>query len=189
MSIFREPTNIGMDRCGSCRTLDEFYQTVLSFDEKDGIFLELFPEGKFSNDDSRNAAISAYYMNHKQPQECKDTTDTISKSKNQCQSTSFPKYYSTNLEGAYRFTNKDYCMPQISVYAKTPMRYSLDNTHYRNEKGIHVLNLVGAGFDCIGQPDVHYYMDRTTMDIRSDRRSEFLSREASCLCHGIAMCI
>ena len=29
MAIFREPTNIAMDRKGSRRTLDEFYQTVL----------------------------------------------------------------------------------------------------------------------------------------------------------------
>ncbi|KAL7539671.1 hypothetical protein ACHAXR_012181 [Thalassiosira sp. AJA248-18] len=162
MAIFREPTNIVMDRKGSRRTLDEFYQTQLFGIGNLGSYLELFPEDRFSNNQERNDAISAYYRN----QEAKVCTDN----EHACvPSSSFRK----SLEGAYSFTNKDYRMPQIAAYAKTPMRYVVNNTSYSNEDGVHVLSLVGAGFDAWQQPDYQYYYDRKTQDIRSDRQEEF----------------
>lgn len=168
MAVFREPTNIAMDRKGSRRTLDEFYQTVIfgvgsdgDDDESGNYFLELFPDGKFSDDDGRNAAIGAYYRNVKEV--CASEEETCASAH------SFRK----NLEGAYRFTNKDYRMPQIAAYARTPMRYTLNGTSYSNEEGVHVLSLVGAGFDAWQQPDYQYYYDKRTQDVRINRQEEF----------------
>ena len=53
------------------------------------------------------------------------------------------------------------------------MKYLLNNTLYSNEDGVHVLSLVGAGFDAWQQPDYQYYFDENTQDIRSDRDREF----------------
>ena len=45
IATFREPTNIGMDRKGSQRKLDAFYQQTL-FGDDGTLFLHLFPDGK-----------------------------------------------------------------------------------------------------------------------------------------------
>lgn len=167
MAVFREPTNIAMDRKGSRRTLDEFYQSVLfgvgSDDNDDGgMFEQLFTEeGRFSNDDKRNAIISAYYKNEEEG-ECSPDNYIIP-----------PSSFRKNLEGAYRFTTANHRMPQIAAYSKTPMRYMHNNSLYTNNDGVHVLNLVGAGFDAWQQPDYKYYFDKRTQDIRSDRADEF----------------
>eukprot|EP00581_Thalassiosira_minuscula_P030505 CAMPEP_0183764700 /NCGR_PEP_ID=MMETSP0739-20130205/10458_1 /TAXON_ID=385413 /ORGANISM="Thalassiosira miniscula, Strain CCMP1093" /LENGTH=331 /DNA_ID=CAMNT_0026003265 /DNA_START=345 /DNA_END=1340 /DNA_ORIENTATION=- len=160
MAVFREPTNIAMDRKGSRRTLDEFYQTALFGNPR--LFQQLFPEGKFSEDAERNAAMNAYYKNQV-GEECLDNGNANIQ----------PSSYRKNLEGAYRFTNKHYRMPQIAAYARTPMRYFFNDRLYSNEEGVHVLNLVGAGFDAWQQPDYQYYFDKNTQDIRSDRDHEF----------------
>ena len=164
MAVFREPTNIAMDRKGSRRTLDEFYQSVLfgvgsDGNDDGGMFEQLFTEGRFSNDDERNAIISAYYKNEEEG-EC--STDNY-----------IPPSFRKNLEGAYRFTTANHRMPQIAAYSKTPMRYMHNNSLYTNNYGVNVLNLVGAGFDAWQQPDYMYYFDKRTQDIRSDRADEF----------------
>ncbi|KAL9184256.1 hypothetical protein ACHAXT_002342 [Thalassiosira profunda] len=166
MAVFREPTNIAMDRKGSRRTLDEFYQAIVFGvgdvgDNPPGTFPELFPEGRFSDNESRNEAISAYYRNDNET--CPDNKETCAAAPS----------YRRNLEGAYRFTNKSYRMPQIAAYARTPMRYAYKGSSYSNEEGVHVLSLVGAGFDAWQQPDYQYYFDKKTQDIRSDRQEEF----------------
>ena len=112
MAIFREPTNIAMDRKGSTRTLDEFYQTVLfgvgsEDDNSSGSFLKCFPEAKFSDNEERNAAIGVYYKNQ-EAEVCHDNENTCMPSPS----------FRRNLEGAYRFTNKNYRMPQIAAYAR-----------------------------------------------------------------------
>lgn len=169
MATFREPTNIAMDRKGSRRTLDEFYQSVLfgaggGDDEPSGIFPRLFPDAKFSDVEERNALIGAYYRNQ-QAGVCHGYENISASSSSQ--------RFRTNLEGAYRFTNKNYRMPQIAAYAKTPMRYVFRGASVSNEEGVHVLSLVGAGFDMWQQPDYQYYFDKTTQDIRSERQDEF----------------
>ncbi|KAL7553803.1 hypothetical protein ACHAWF_017130 [Thalassiosira exigua] len=158
MATFREPTNIAMDRKGSCTTLDEFYHTVLFADEATDKFQAIFPDGKFSDNEKRHQAISKYYYPAKQCSENEDGTRTS---------------YRTNLGGAYRFTTKNYRMPQIAAYAKTPMRYWDRGTLHSNEEGVHVLSLVGAGFDARQQPDYQYYFDKATQDIKADRQFEF----------------
>lgn len=163
MAVFREPTNIAMNRAGSCKTLDEFYRTMLfgagnGDCEPSSRFLELFPDAKFSCDEERDDAISAYYRNQE--------TDN--------ESTCVPSSsFRTNLGGAYRFTTDGYRMPQIAAYVKTPMRWIVGNTVYSNEEGVHVLSLVGAGFDSSQQPDYKYFYDENTRDIRNDRKEEF----------------
>ena len=169
MAVFREPTNIAMDRKGSRRTLDEFYQSVVfgvgsdNSDEPNKAFLQLFPEARFSENEDINNAISTYYRNFESEVCDDDNKDTCTA----------PSSIRKNLEGAYRFTNKNYRMPQIAAYAKTPMRITIDDTLYSNEIGVHVLNLVGAGFDAWQQPDYQYYFDKRTQDIRTDRQEEF----------------
>jgi hypothetical protein len=154
VATFREPTNIAMDRKGSRRTLDEFYQTEL-FDNCTGKFLDIFPDSKFSDNEEMNDVMKAYYF----------TGNTEYSSDDSCS-------YRKNLEGAYRFTSKDYHMPQIAAYAKTPMKHWHDGT-LQNNDGVHVLSLVGAGFDAWQQPDYQYYFDKSTQDIRADRQEEF----------------
>mmetsp|Transcript_36924 Transcript_36924/g.88323 ORF Transcript_36924/g.88323 Transcript_36924/m.88323 type:complete len:395 (+) Transcript_36924:151-1335(+) len=169
LAIFREPTNIAMDRCGSRETLDKFYQkTIFGFrssentEDEDrsggGLFSNLFPEGKFSNDKGRDAEISSYYEFKSEDSSC---------------SSDDPARFRKNLEGAYRFTNESYLMPQIAAYAKTPMRYEIGGTLYSNEEGVHTLSLVGSGFDAWQQPDCAYYFDKSTQTIRGDRKEEF----------------
>lgn len=53
------------------------------------------------------------------------------------------------------------------------MRYAYKGSPYSNEEGVHVLSLVGAGFDAWQQPDYQCYFDKKTQDIRSDRQEEF----------------
>lgn len=62
-----------------------------------------FPERKFSEDAGRNDAIDAYYRNKNLEGEevCANNAS-----------------FRTNLEGAYRFTNRNYRMPQIAAYAR-----------------------------------------------------------------------
>ncbi|EJK55954.1 hypothetical protein THAOC_24245, partial [Thalassiosira oceanica] len=124
-----------------------------------GVFSNLFPEGKFSNDKGRDAEISSYY--------------NLAGSEDSSCSSDDPARFRTNLEGAYRFTNKSYLMPQIAAYAKTPMRYEIGGTLYSNEEGVHTLSLVGSGFDAWQQPDCAYYFDKSTQTIREDRKEEF----------------
>lgn len=153
MAVFREPTNIAMDRKGSRRTLDQFYQNTIF--RNSSKLNELFPGGKFSDDAERHATINAYYRN--------------SEGHNDSACSDVPKYRRT-LEGAYRFTTEEYLMPQIAAYAKTPMR---SGTRYSNAEGVHVLNLVGAGFDAWQQPDYQHYFDKKTQAIRQDRQQLF----------------
>lgn len=162
MAVFREPTNIAMDRKGSRRTLDEFYQNVVFGTGADvsGMFDALFPDGKLSDDEVRNGEMLSYYTNNA----------SVSDGDETCMST---KKFRSNLEGAYRFTTEDYRMPQIAAYAMTPMRYTLQNTTYRNDEGVHVLSLIGAGFDAWQQPDYQYFYDKQIQDIRLDRTQEF----------------
>ena len=140
------------------RTLDEFYQRNVFGIGGPSRFLELFPDNKLSDNDSMHRRINAYYRNQEEGT-CTDDSNVAS--------------FRKTLEGAYRFTNKDYRMPQIAAYAKTPMRYTLNGTSYLNEDGVHVLSLVGSGFDAWQQPDYQYYFDKTTQDIRTDRIEEF----------------
>jgi hypothetical protein len=163
MAVFREPTNIAMDRKGSRKTLDQFYKSVLF--ETDGLFDMLFPDGKLSDDETRNEAMLSYYKGNVS-NECADNEG----SSNTCSASTT---FRANLEGTYRFTTKDHRMPQIAAYAKTPMRYTLQNTTYINDDGVHVLSLVGSGFDALQQPDYQYFFDKQTQDIRIDRQQEF----------------
>lgn len=152
---------MAMDRIGSRKTLDHFYKSVLfnvEGEETGGLFDMLFPDGKLSDNETRNDAMLSYYK-------CTDYEGS-----NACSASTA---FRTNLEGAYRFTTKDYRMPQIAAYAKTPMRYILQDTTHINDDGVHVLSLVGNGFDTWQQPDYQYFFDKQTQDIRVDRQREF----------------
>eukprot|EP00927_Polykrikos_kofoidii_P003013 TRINITY_DN111_c0_g3_i1.p1 TRINITY_DN111_c0_g3~~TRINITY_DN111_c0_g3_i1.p1 ORF type:complete len:818 (-),score=123.50 TRINITY_DN111_c0_g3_i1:23-2476(-) len=72
-------------------------------------------------------------------------------------------------EGAYKKSNADFLMPNVAVYCPTPLRQGTNQTF------VHVINVIGYGFDSKQQPDTAYFFSPSGK-FKEERWDELLAR-------------